>query len=762
MGLRGGATFFFHFFAGRKKRLTQRYPHALAMTLSILVAREKWDAFDEVWKEQIAELQPIDDLLKALKVAGEKKRIARCMGMVVEHATKLREQDRPADGARLLGETLIAGGNPAELTELLMELATEGWSKEKWWQPYCELAGLQAGAADLRGPWRQFAKMCALVDDTVILHPGGWGLGVVTDVMPADMEVEVRFHNGRKDRFPMSTAVDIFTVLPEADLRAKFFRDPEGCKKQAKAEPLDVLEAVVSRHSGKANSAQIRNALMGIGIEGSAWSAWWRKTRKLAENSEWFEVNGSAKKAVVTRLIVAKDPTATLERALKLAPNLSAMHTKVKELFVGHTPDEALAELGLAALEEAAIPENELPQERLAVWLFLRDQRGETPEIALELLRPIAELPTPTDPSESPELWKLFGAMPTLKDQERAIALLPELFGEEWMKTCVVHLQHAAKGMVRPLVDTYLKGGFEDEVRGVYAVLLSRPMRAPSLLVNLAAKIENGDLGDGFPTPVQRAQSLLSLASHLFQARRGEAHLTRVSTRLTQLLCKGESPLLATLLADADAEALRGIDAQCGRGIDSEFEHLITGLALKIDRHFFATQGGPFWAGSTIWTTKMGLASRSSEFKVLMDVKIPENEAAIGKAASFGDLSENSEWEAAIEEQRNLTSRAKIMEEELSSTDLIENAPIPEDTVAPGTRVSYTETETGTLNEVLLLGPWDEETVHGCSVVSYRAPLPQRMLGRHVGDSCTLNLPGGDLEVEIVSINLEEFETVTR
>ncbi|MBL4771505.1 MAG: GreA/GreB family elongation factor [Planctomycetes bacterium] len=732
------------------------------MTLSILVARENWDAFDEVWKEQIAESQPIDDLLTALRVAGEKKRIARCMGMVVEHAKALHGEGRSADGARLLGQALIAGGNPGELTELLMEYATAGWSKESWWQPYCDLSGLQAGAADLRGPWRQFSRMCALVEDTVVLHPGGWGLGVVTELYPSEMEVGIRFHNGRSDRFPMSTAVDIFMTLPESDLRARFFRDPEGLKKQAKADPLEVLQAIVSRHAGKATSAQVRNALMGIGIEGSAWSAWWRKTRKLAENSEWFEVNGSATKAVITRLIEAKDPTATLERALKLAPNLAAMHTRVKELFVGHTPDEALAALGLAALEEAASSESELPQDRLAIWLFLRDQRGETPEIALELLRPISELPIPTDPSESPELWSLFAAMPTLKDQERAIALLPELFGEEWMKICVPHLQHAAKGMVRPLVDAYIKGGFEEQVREVYSVLLSRPMRAPSLLVTLASRIETSELGEGFPTAVQRAQSLLSLASHLFQARRGEAHLTRVSARLTTLLCKGENPLLARLLAEADAESLRGIDAQCSRGVDPEFEHLITALALKIDRHFFATQGGPFWSGATVWTTKMGLTKRSAEFKIIMDVKIPENEAAIGKAASFGDLSENAEWEAAIEEQRNLTSRAKIMEAELRNTDLIENAPIPEDTVAPGTRVSYKEVDTGKMNEVLLLGPWDEEIVNGCSVVSYRAPLAQGMLGRQKGETCTLALPGGDLDIKILSIHAEDFETVSK
>ena len=731
------------------------------MILSILVAREKWDAFDEEWKRLMTSDEPIDDLLTALKIAGEKKRIARCMGQAVEHAGLLEAADRPADAARVLGQTLIAGGNPAELTSDLLRLAEAGWGKESWWEAYRDLAGLQEGAADLRGPWRLFAQMCALVEDTVILHPGGWGLGVVTEVIPAQMEVAIQFQSGRRDRFPMKSAVDIFKTMPETDLRAQFFRDPEGLKKSAKKEPLDVLAAVVGRHHGKATTVQIRNALMGIGIEGSAWSAWWRKTRKLAENSEWFEVAGSPQKSVITRLIEAKDPAAALTRALDLTANLAAMHSRVKELYVGNNPDEGLIGLALDRLQEAAKSDAEPMEERLACWLFLREKLGATPAEALEALQPYVEAEIPTDPSVAPEIWKLFAALPGLKDQERAVSLLPELYGEDWVTPCLPHLQHAAKGMVRPLVDTYLKAGKSQEVSETYARLLSRPLRAPSLLVTLASKFEGKeDLGAGFPTPVQRAQSLLSLASHLYQARRGEPHLTRVSARLNTLLTQGDEPILKGLLADAEPDAIRGIEAQYGRGIDPEFERITTELALSLDRQFFAAQGGPFWQGQTIWTTKAGLASRTAEFTHLMDVKIPENQDAIGKAASYGDLSENSEWEAAIEEQRNLTSRAKSMEEELRHTDLIENAAIPEDTVTPGTLVRYKEIESGEERSVLLLGPWDPETLQGHSVVSYRAPLAQGMLGKHSGDVCTLELPGGGLEIQILEIRIQDLESV--
>ena len=183
-------------------------------------------------------------------------------------------------------------------------------------------------------------------------------------------------------------------------------------------------------------------------------------------------------------------------------------------------------------------------------------------------------------------------------------------------------------------------------------------------------------------------------------------------------------------------------------------------MALSKDKQFFAQDGGYFWEGSTIWTTRAGLRKRSAELKELREVKIPENQDAIGRAASFGDLSENSEWEAAIEEQRNLTARAMEMEEELRETDLIEEAAIIEDTVCPGTLVEYEDVTKGTKAKVLILGPWDDDQVLDTQVISYRAPLAKGLLGMSVGETATVKLPGGDVELSIVSIGTPDLAEI--
>ena len=728
------------------------------MSLPILVSLEKWQEFDDAWKARMGNDEPIDDLLVALRLAGDKKRISRCMPMAKEHAELLEAGERPGDAARVLGATLVAGGNPAELADDLMRCALAAWSEESWFESYADLTGLQAGAPDLRGPWRAFAKLLLFRQGQLVHHPGGWGPGEVLDVDPQERTLEVRFWNGRSDRFPMNAAIEIFEPLSEEDLRGRHYRDPEGVRKLAKKEPLDVLRRIVTTHHGRATTAAVRNAMMSIGIEGSAWSAWWRKARKQAENSEWFEVAGTPQRSVVTILLSAKDPAEALRKQLTRAGGVAEVHAKVRDLFVGTDPDPEVVAVALEVLEQTTAEEDGPLEDRVAAWLLLREQRSATPEAMVAALTAVLEAPPPPDPSVPPALWQLFQNLPSVRDQERAIEVLPELLGESWLDEAARHLPHAASGQVRLLVEQLIRADRRAALREHYAGLLARPLRAPALLVTLAAMFEEGELGEHFPTAPQRAQALLNLATHLYATRRGNPHLTRVCTRLTDLLTKGDDPLLRRLLRNADAAALRSVNVAVQRGTDPDIDSLVTEIALEHDRHFFAHQSGPFWTGDTIWTTKQGLVRRSTELKELREVKIPANEDAIGRAASYGDISENAEWEAAMEEQRNLTSRAMQMEEELRQADLIEEAVIPEDTVCPGTVVAYRETESGEERRIILLGPWDDESWNGIQVVSYRAPLARGLLGLHGGDRAVLELPAGQVAVEVLAIESPQLD----
>jgi len=310
--------------------------------------------------------------------------------------------------------------------------------------------------------------------------------------------------------------------------------------------------------------------------------------------------------------------------------------------------------------------------------------------------------------------------------------------------------------MAPVLIDALLKAGRGDDLAAHYASLLARPLRAPIALIQLAKLAEAGKFTGEFPTPVQRAQALVELAVHLEGAKRGNSQMTRAQERLTTLLTGGKKPLLRQLLAEADADSLRNFRAMMQRGVDDKIDIMVTDICLEYGPELFGGETRPFWEEDAIWTTRGALNRRRKELRTLREVKLPENAEALARAAAYGDLSENAEWEQAIEQQRQLTEAAKAIEIELSKAALLENTTLPENTVCPGTEVRYREVVGGKERTLVLLGPWDATGTDG--IVSYKAPLAAGMLGLHTGDRTEIKLPSGGVEVEILSIQPAHLE----
>lgn len=725
------------------------------MNLAILVVHDKWQEFDSAWNELMAGTGPLDPLLTALKIAGEKKRISRCMPQLREHVHALIAGGRSGDAARIMGAALVAGASASELGASLGEVAAQAWSTQSWWPAYSALSGLGDPSRDLRKAWLAFDRLRSFQPGSLVYHPGGWGTGEILDVREASRELLVRFQNGRRDTFPMSGAIDIFEPLPEEDLRARYFRDPEGLTKALKKDPLEGLRAVVERYNGRTTLAALKNALAQIGIDGSAWSAWWRKARKEAEGSPWFRVTGAGTRAEIRMLVEASDPAQELRRQLQTLGSLEAVLARASDQLGAGGADEAMKTMLVELLARMAEDAEEPAELRVGAWLLIREQSGESPAPLLDLLRAYAAEPAPADAAQAPALWALFARLRTSRDQERAIGLLPELFGEDWADVAVRNLQFAPAGMVRILIDQLLAGKKHAELAEHYRELLSRPLRAPAVLIGLAKVAESGKLRGEWPSPVQRAQALLTLAAQLWSERRADPTTGRVHTRIVELLAGGREPLLERLLEDADRAALRSVQLLCQRGVEEAIENLLMVLASRggVGSH---GEAPPFWESDAIWTTRSGLARIAAELKELKEVKVPANEAAIGRAVALGDISENAEWEAAIEEQRNLAERVRSLEGDLRRAALLEDATLPEDTVAPGTRVRYRNTSSGEETTLTLLGPWDTEGRD--DVISYRAPLAQGLLGLHTGQIAKVTLPAGEIEVEILQIRTADID----
>ncbi len=137
----------------------------------------------------------------------------------------------------------------------------------------------------------------------------------------------------------------------------------------------------------------------------------------------------------------------------------------------------------------------------------------------------------------------------------------------------------------------------------------------------------------------------------------------------------------------------------------------------------------------------------------LHDLKLngrAEMAAKIGEARSHGDLSENSEYDAAKEEQQHLELRIAKLEHTLSRARIIESKELPNDKVYILSRVKLMDLKTKEQVEYRLVSP--EEADFEKNKIAVTSPLGKGLMGRVPGDVVKIPVPAGTLEYKILEI----------
>jgi transcription elongation factor GreA len=274
------------------------------------------------------------------------------------------------------------------------------------------------------------------------------------------------------------------------------------------------------------------------------------------------------------------------------------------------------------------------------------------------------------------------------------------------------------------------------------------------LLIYLLGKLWGDDIFDDAenkPTPIATGRVLLHLARILNEDRKKNQVHSRLLGRLVSLLT-GKRGLLNKSFDGISRDDLAhylGIIKRSGEDFAAEIVLMIDRTIADLYPDLHAKPELPYWEKDFIFTTRDGMRKIKEDYRVLVEDKIPANSKAIGAAAALGDLSENSEWESAMEEQRNLTGRAQDMDQQLRSARLIEEQDVPNDRVAPGTKITLVEVASGKQLVYRVLGPWDVNDDH---TINYMAPIAQGLLGKSVGETGEMPGQNGPVTVKIEAI----------
>ena len=148
--------------------------------------------------------------------------------------------------------------------------------------------------------------------------------------------------------------------------------------------------------------------------------------------------------------------------------------------------------------------------------------------------------------------------------------------------------------------------------------------------------------------------------------------------------------------------------------------------------------------------TAEGKEKLQAELKNLKLVKRPEVIERIKVARSFGDLSENSEYDAGKDEQSHVEDRIAQVEDMLKYAQVVDADSVDPNEVSVGKTVTYTEVGTDDAETYTIVGSDESDPLNG--KISNDSPIAQALLGKKKGETVSITTPGGQFDVVINNV----------
>jgi len=718
-----------------------------------------------------AAANPLADRLGSLAEAGQFDALETAWMEALEEGAF----DAAAAGAAL--ETLLAHESPraAKTAESLLWMALEGWTEaglpgrgratlrrlgdrlpesdlvreaaEALYRAECtEAADLDALLAMTLGrddlplatALERLERFLALPAGTFVVDPRRKHPGCVLGVDADRGVLKVSF--GQSERgYDAESVANLDRGDPD-DFRALLAFAPDRLARMAEADPAHLARVVLKAHGPTMKFREFKSALAPV-VPAKRWAAWWADARDPVKRSPHIQMTASSQPTLTLR-----DRPVSFERERRHAFLESAGQGRLALVLAyldetGRDPDaeaalladfaEALAETARAA---------EAPAERLGALAVLAEMHRRLPDA---LPAPDA---APTDVVAEADLPAAVAALAEPALVRAVLAHLREALPERWpdvFATAIARsrLPEACEQMASALADA----GRGDRLAAAAEEILRHPEEAPAAAFWLWSAVTAGSFADAL-AEVDRVSltiRFLLAADRLGRRARDDRSLRPVVAQVRSAVDPRAGPAIEQVLRMADDAQAKDIRAAVDRNTaltDALRSRVLDLIRRTHPEHFVAAKAPPWEQDDVIWTSERALKEQEERYGDLVTRQMAENAQAIGDAAALGDVSDNAEFTAALEEQQRLSEKARQMQAEIAKARVIPPSMGAAETVTVGSRVRARCAETGREETLTFLGPWDTDVERG--VYYYRAPLALAFMGKAVGE--TVSFGQGD------------------
>ena len=152
--------------------------------------------------------------------------------------------------------------------------------------------------------------------------------------------------------------------------------------------------------------------------------------------------------------------------------------------------------------------------------------------------------------------------------------------------------------------------------------------------------------------------------------------------------------------------------------------------------------------------TYAGLKKLQDELQDLKVNQRREIAQKIKEAREQGDLSENAEYDAAKDEQKDIEARIEELESILKNVEVVYTDNVDSEKVNVGCAVTVREVKTGNVEIFKLVGSTEADILN--NKISNESPVGAALMGAKAGEKVTVEAPNGSFQYEILDISLDE------
>ena len=682
-------------------------------------------------------------MAEEMKATGKKQQAGTLLALTLDHYEK---SGTPEQRVKLLAFVAAALEKERAHRQQLARALHDLHGSRPAFELFLDACGVKA-ETPVDEALARLERMLRYDVGSFVLHASGWGVGLVDGVDPIARELLIQFEGGRRHSMPVQSAVETLTPLPEDDWRVlKHFKGDE-LRRMCEVDPGEVLVRMLQQFGRPVDVATVRGNLEGAVIPASQWSRWWAAARKSALTRPDVEMQGNR---IVYRKVSAQDRVGAMRRALTARQVLDLAVALLRSLNDRGTVDAALKQELFPVLCEGAAkhgaPDDPAPLELLLIADEIAEQ--------LALSRVVLDERLAAEMRDEATFFRRLSALGSPRLEKQALDLFRRFSGAQYADRLLALTRVASARLLDQIVPELLDAGRAADLQALVVEAMRRPEFQPELLVfarRRAGQTRFASLLGGFDSKslVERALGMGEQQGRKVDPvlrglqRQVAKELTDGNAREFRALVKGLTLENARLLMRR-IEMLRGLTDHTKLILLSVFGEEHAELASREE----ATEA--HLDESVVYCTAAGIRRRNEEYEQLVNVELPKIFAAIGKAAAFGDLSENAEYTAALDERARLTKKAEEMVDELRRAKPIDASLLEEGVVTIGSRVRVRDVTTGQERRFAFLGPWDADLEKG--QLDYRASLARAFMGHGVGSTVRAELGGRTTQFEILEI----------